>query len=145
MISQALKAKFLVFAVFFVGIATGVLIVNLYETRVIGNQSPPSGRFEREQRRQRAQRNISEFHEYLGLNEPQKQEINQILEETRNEFRRLREETQPKYRALEDASRSKIRTVLDEGQRLKYDEYLKTRDSRSRSGGRDRGAKDAKR
>ena len=44
MIVRYLKAKILVFAVFFIGIATGVLIANFYTTHVAGVRlSGPSG------------------------------------------------------------------------------------------------------
>ena len=46
MIARALKGKILVFAVFFIGIVTGMLIVNFYETRVSG--STPDQRYGRQ-------------------------------------------------------------------------------------------------
>ena len=36
MIARSVKAKLLVFAIFFIGIATGMLIANFYTTRVTG-------------------------------------------------------------------------------------------------------------
>ena len=42
MIARSLQAKVLVFAVFFIGIATGVLIADFYEARVTGSRPEPA-------------------------------------------------------------------------------------------------------
>jgi Spy/CpxP family protein refolding chaperone len=139
MISAALKAKLLVFAVFFIAIATGVLIMNFYETRVSGNRAD---RGEQGARALRAQREINEFHDYLGLDQAQRDQINSIMEEMRSEFRNLAQETRPKYSALQEQSRERIRAVLNDEQRLKYDEYIESRRNRDRRG-RDRGANES--
>ena len=130
MIGRSLKAKILVFAVFFTGIATGILIADFYQTRVTGTREDVSTR----DRDQRAQRDVSKFHDYLGLNEEQRQQVNKILEETRSEFQKLRNETQPRSQAIREESRAKIRALLTDEQRLKYDEFRRTRDQRKNRG-----------
>jgi len=131
MMARSLKAKILVFTVFFIGIATGLLIADFYQTRFTGTRE------ERGDRAQRAQRDVNRFHEYLGLNEEQRQQVNKILEETRAEFQKLRRETQPRFRAIQEESRTKIRALLTPEQQVKYDEFRRTRDERFKNRGRD--------
>src|SRR5436305_4720967 len=108
MIVRYFKAKILVFALFFIGIATGVLIANFYTTHVAGAPDTTNS----QDRAQRAQRDINKFYDYLGLNQAQREEMHKIGEETRKEFRELRQETQPRLQAIQDASRDKIRHIL---------------------------------
>ncbi len=128
MIARTLKGKILVFAVFFVGIAAGVLIADVYQTRVTGTREDVNS-----DRAQRAQRDVSKFDDYLGLNEQQRQQVNKILEETRNQFQALRKETQPRFQAIQEESRVKIRALLTDEQRQKYDEFRRTRDQRKKN------------
>jgi hypothetical protein len=140
MIARSMKGKILVFAVFFIGIATGILLANFYDTRVTGSQ--PDAPIDRVQR---AQRDINKFYDYLGLNEDQRARARRIGEETRDEFRKLRQETQPRFQAIEQESRSRIRAFLTEEQRVKYDEFRKRRDERARDRNRDRENRDPNR
>jgi Heavy-metal resistance len=126
MIVRYLKAKILVFAVFFIGIATGVLIANFYTTHVAGAPDTTNS----QDRAQRAQRDINKFYDYLGLNQAQREEMHKIGEETRREFRDLRQETQPRFKAIQDASRAKIREILNDEQLKKYDEFRRQADER---------------
>jgi hypothetical protein len=135
MIARYFKAKILVFAVFFIGIATGLLIANFYTTRVAGAPDTNS-----QDRAQRAQRDINKFYDYLGLNPAQREEMRKIGEETRHEFRELRKETQPRFEAIQEQSRAKIRALLNDEQRRKYDEFRAKMDARRRN--RDRDFKD---
>ena len=126
MIARSIKAKLLVFAIFFVGIATGILLANFYTTRVSGspdaaNNSP-----------QRAQRDINKFYDYLGLDAAQREQMHKIGDETRHEFQELRKETQPRYEEIQERSRVKIRAVLNDEQRAKYDEFRRNMDERRR-------------
>ena len=127
MIARAIKAKVLVFAIFFIGIATGVLLANFYTTRVAGAPG----------RTQRAQRDINKFYDYLGLNPEQRDQFHRIGEETRHEFQELRSETQPRFQAIQERSRTKIRGLLNDEQRKKYDEFRRNMDERRRNRNRD--------
>ena len=120
MIARSLKAKILVFAVFFIGIATGVLIANFYESRVTGTPTDVANNGERAQR---ARRDVNRFRDYLGLNQEQREKMDKIMEETRAEFRQLRAETQPRFQAIEMESRNKVRAILNDEQLQKYDEF----------------------
>ena len=135
MIARSLQAKVLVFAVFFIGIATGVLIADFYEARVTGSRPEPAPA----DRAQKAQRDVSKFHDYLALTQEQRGQVNKILEDTRHEFQKLRQETQPKFQAIQQASRAKIRELLTDEQRVKYDEFRRRQDERFRNRGREGG------
>ena len=134
MIARSIKAKFLVFAIFFIGILTGILIANFYTTRVMTGSTdamnPPD-------RTQRAQRDINKFYDYLELNQTQREQMHKIGEETRHEFQELRKETQPRFAAIQEKSRVKIRAVLNDEQRAKYDEFRSRMDERRRNRNRD--------
>ena len=134
MIARSLKGKILVFTVFFIGIATGMLILNFYETRVSGSRLDPADTTERVSR---AQREVTKFHDYLGLSEEQRAQTHKLFEEMRGDIRKLRAETQPKFQSIQEQSRAKIRAILSEDQRRKYDEFLQNRQQRNRD--RDRG------
>jgi Spy/CpxP family protein refolding chaperone len=126
--AQSIKGKALLFAIFFIGIATGVLLANFYTTRVSSRDgSPPA----------RAQGDINKFYDYLGLNDEQREQMHKIGEETRQEFQNLRTETQPRFQLIQEQSRAKIRAVLNDEQRAKYDEFRKDRDERRRNHGGD--------
>jgi Spy/CpxP family protein refolding chaperone len=127
MVGRSIQAKLLVFAVFFLGIASGVLIANFYTTRVsstpdLNRPAPP----------QQAQRDINKFYDFLGLTKDQREQMHQIGEETQQEFRDLRMETQPRYQAIQEQSREKIRAILSDEQRTKYDEWRRQRDEERR-------------
>jgi len=132
MIARSIKAKLLVFMIFFAGIATGVLIANFYTTRVTGSDAANNS-----DRAQRAQRDINRFYDYLQLDQPQREEMRRIGEETRHQFEGLRKETQPRYEAIQEESRAKIRAVLNDEQRQKYDEFRSRMDERRRNRNRD--------
>src|SRR5262249_113108 len=136
MSARSIKAKLLVFAIFFTGIASGILIANFYTTRVAGSPDPsnPAGRAQRDQR---VQRDINKFYDYLGLDPPQPEHMHKIGEETRHEFQELRKETQPRFEAIQEQSRTRIRAVLNDEQRVKYDEFRRKMDERRRNRNRD--------
>jgi len=127
MIARALKGKILVFAVFFVGIFTGMLIINFYETRVAG--SPPDMNDNRG-RSSNLQRDVSRVHDYLGLDQAQRDRVNEILEQGRNQVRQLRAETRPRVQAIEENTQAQIRAVLNPDQIERYDKFR--RDVRER-------------
>ena len=133
MIVRYFKAKILVFALFFIGIATGVLIANFYTTHVAGAPDTTNS----QDRAQRAQRDINKFYDYLGLDQTQREEMHKIGEDTRREFREFRKETQPRFQAIQEKSREKIRALLNDEQRKKYDEFRRKRDARRQNHDRD--------
>jgi hypothetical protein len=117
MIQRSLKGKLLVFGVFFIGIAAGVLLTNIYDARVQGDTQEVN-------RQVRAEQDVRNFHDYLGLSEEQRRQVREIMEESGRQFRDLAEETRPQYQAIRQESREKIRGLLDDAQRAKYDEFF---------------------
>ena len=132
MIARSIKAKVLVFAIFFMGIASGVLIANFYTTRVTGSPDAANA-----PDRQGAQRDINKFYDYLGLDQAQREQMHKIGEETRHQYQDLRKETQPRFQSIQEESRAKIRAVLNDEQRRKYDEFRKKMDLRRQNRNRD--------
>jgi hypothetical protein len=149
MISRPIKAKFLVLSVFFIGVVTGVFLVNFYETRVLGeeiedanatvNASPTDtgqaapqqpavrndGRQPGERRRPSIAREVQRFHDYVGLDDEQRVQIEAILEQTRGEFRKLSASTRSQYDVIREESRNQIRAILtSDEQRRKYEELV---------------------
>ena len=142
MIARTALGKILVFAVFFLGIATGAVLDNVYRTRVGASEPTVNRRGPNSQDRTRRDRDAMD--KYLGLDEAQKEQVGKILKETGSELRALREQVGPKFQAIEDGSRERIRAVLTEEQRRKWDEYREShRGERGRSPrGPDRDRKD---
>ena len=131
MIARALTGKILVFAVFFIGIATGILITNFYETRVAG--SPPDLRDNRG-RSGSGQRDVNKVHDFLGLDQAQRQRVNSILDEGRTEVGKLRAESRPKVEAIEEQTQARIREVLNPDQLKRYEEFRRNvRERRNRN------------
>jgi hypothetical protein len=135
MIAPTIKAKLLVFAIFFTGIGSGILIANFYTTRVM--TAPDATATNPPGREQKVQRDINKFYDYLGLDQPQREKMHKIGEETRHEFQTLQKETQPRYEAIREESRTKIRAVLNDEQRAKYDEFRRKMDERRKNRERD--------
>src|SRR5438132_1735138 len=126
MIVHYLKAKILVFGVFFIGITTGVLIANFYTTRVASAPDTANA----QEREQKAQKDINKFYDYLGLNQAQREEVHAIGEDTRRQLRDFREETKPRLQEIQEKGRAKIRMLLNGEQRKKYDDFHRKRDQR---------------
>jgi len=116
MIASSVKGKLFVLTVFALGILTGALVFNVYETRLSADSE--SGN-----RRQRAERDVNAFHDYLGLNSEQRVQIRKIMDESRADFRDLAEQTRPQYDSIREQTRNRVRALLNDEQKRKYDEY----------------------
>jgi hypothetical protein len=121
MIARALKGKILVFAVFFFGIATGILITNFYETRVAGSAPDRTSNRDRG-----GQRDVNKVHDYLALDQEQRDRINEILEEGRRDVRNLRAESRPRIEAIEEHTQAQIRSVLNPDQLKRYEQFRRS-------------------
>jgi len=130
----ASKAKLLVLAVFLLGVVTGAVVQNVYETRKL--DADPTGET-------RSQRQVSRVQDLLGLTAEQRQQWKRIVEESNPEFTRLRDENrklteanQPKIDELMEKTRSKVRAILTDDQKKIYEDYnekmRKVREARSR-------------
>ena len=123
---RTVQAKLLILAVFVVGLLSGAILMDVYETRVFSSD-------------QRGGRGVS-YVEYLQLTEEQEAGVAVILEGTRESFRELRRQTRPLYEQLSENTQNEIRELLTEPQQALYSEWiegLRQRRDRER-GGRDR-------
>ena len=127
MISSATRGKLLVFAVFLVGLVTGAVLDNLYETR--WNAADPDSR--------RSLRVVNQVYDLLELSPEQRQQWDSIVAASRPDFDKLFAENQEllkpnrrKYAELQEQTRAKIRAILTEEQVKKYNEYNERRQQR---------------
>jgi Spy/CpxP family protein refolding chaperone len=123
MIGSVLKGKLLVFAVFLVGVVTGALLFNAYETRVSVVDADSVND-------KKANREVGQFFNFLGLTDEQRKQWQSIMDESKPEYdklfaeqRKLMEPLQPKRDELREQTRSKIRAILTEEQRKQYDDF----------------------
>ena len=138
--TRTLQAKLLVLAVFLAGTLSGVVLTNLYETNVRGDDVQATERRQDGERSRRDRnRERQSFEEYLGLTPEQNAQMSTILEEAREGYRELQARTRPEYHALRSESREQIRSMLRDEQRDLYETWLerdRDRDQKSRRGGR---------
>ena len=142
--TRTLQAKLLVLAVFLVGTLSGVVLTNVYETNVRGDDLQATERRQDGDRSRRGRnRERQSFEEYLGLTPEQNAQMSTILEEAREGYRELQARTRPEYRALRSESREQIRSMLSDEQRDLYETWLerdrerdRERDQKRRRGGR---------
>src|SRR4051812_34371568 len=120
MIARTALGKILVFAIFFVGIATGAVLDNVYRTRVAASDT--NANKDRPNPQDRARRDQDQMAKYLGLDQAQQDQIHKILEDMRAESRQLRDRGD----TLAESTREKIRAVLNDEQRKKLDEFRET-------------------
>jgi Spy/CpxP family protein refolding chaperone len=107
--------------VFVVGLLTGALIDNVYQTR---------WRSDGESVRRSPQQLNQQLYDLLELNAEQRQQFQSILDASRPDFeklfaenRKLLEPNRRKAAELQEQTRSKIRAILTEEQAKKYNEY----------------------
>ncbi len=125
---RTVQAKLLILTFFVVGVMTGFVLADMYETRVLGDAGdrPQSSRFQGRQ----------SFSEFLEFTQAQQVEVQAILGEAREAFRELRAETGPMYARLTEQSRDQIREILNEEQLERYNGWIETEGSRRRFGSR---------
>ncbi len=125
MMKRTFQAKLLILAVFVVGVLSGAILMDVYETRVFSSDDRGRG-------------DVS-YVEYLQLTEQQEAEVSAILERTREGFRELRGQTRPMYEQLRENTRNDIREILTEPQQEFYNEWIE--DQRRRTRDRERGGR----
>jgi len=111
--------------VFFLGIASGAILTNLWETRVspsVVSGDPKSAN------RAKADRDVNKFNDYLGLTAEQKAQVSQILKDSRPEYKKISDQMD----ALRKQNRSQIRAILNDEQKKKYDDFNEGRGNRQR-------------
>jgi len=129
MIARSIKGKLLVFSVFILGIASGVLMSYAWETRV---SSAVIASDAKSVNRAKADRDVNNFYDYLGLSKDQRIQVKQITEDSRPAFNKLFQQTRPQMDALQKQTRSQIRAVLTDDQKKKYDQFYEARRNKQR-------------
>jgi hypothetical protein len=124
MIAGFIKGKMLIFSVFFLGIVSGAILTNIWETRV--NSSVISGD-PKSADRAKAARDVNKFNDYLGLNAEQKSQMSQILKESQSEFKKITDQVRPQMDAQRKQTRSQVRAILTDEQKQKYDAFYEAR------------------
>jgi hypothetical protein len=127
MTGTSLRGKLLVFSVFFAGMLAGVMGAYVYETRM--DISALAAAADKQQATQSASKKLAE---YLELDAPQEQQVEEIMRTTGAEARKLFEPIRPEIESLREQSRARIRAILNEPQQEKYDQWRAERAARSR-------------
>jgi len=115
MISPSIKGKFLVFAVFFLGIASGMMLTNALQMRAGEPKSDD-----------RAKEDVNKFYQYLSLDESQRIQMKKITDDIRPEINKIFKQIRPQMDqidALRKESRIQMRSILTDEQKIKYDEF----------------------
>ncbi|HKY06311.1 MAG TPA: periplasmic heavy metal sensor [Blastocatellia bacterium] len=123
------KARFLVLAVFLIGVAAGALSMNLYQRAA----NPPA---EANADSARPQDHIlRKLKERLELSEDQQHRITAILDDTFNKYRELRQEMEPqikdykpRFEAARQQGRERMRAVLTPEQLPVFEEMVREQD-----------------
>ena len=117
MIARSIKGKVLVFSVFVLGIVSGVLATNVWETRVIS--APVENDAKPADRAKNADRDVNTFYNYVGMNDAQREQAKNIMDQSKPEFKKLMDQG----RALRKETQSQIRSILTDDQKKKYDQF----------------------
>lgn len=125
--SQA-KARIMIAAVFIIGFAAGALSLNLYQkfTSNKSNNVDP---------RDRAGVIIQRMDEKMSLSTPQKDQIRQILDNTREKYGEIRKrmepftkDFEPQFDTVRQQSRNEIRAVLTDKQLSEFEKMVEEQD-----------------
>ena len=129
--TRSRQAQLLILAVFVIGVLTGGVLTELYETRLPSiAQSPDTDQ-------ERREGNFQRFEEFLELDEEQTAQLDTILRDSRERYRELQSRTRPMYRDLTEQSRAEIRGILTGEQLVLYEEWTRRiEESRGARGGR---------
>ena len=63
---------------------------------------------------------LDEMSKRLSLSQPQKEKLNEILDDTRAKYREVRERHKPEMKAIQDEQVEKVNAMLSEAQRAEY-------------------------
>ncbi len=109
-------------AVFVAGAVLGIAATRFHDGR-------PDARGSLSPREYRSQL-LEKLSRDLGLDEGQQQQVEAILDEIGERFRAVREAIEPEFEAIRGERADRIMSVLDQGQRAKYQTILEERERR---------------
>lgn len=116
---RGLKVPGMLIALYVLGIATGALGFTLYRTYAVPESPAGSrGRFDRE-------RYVGRLTQALQLQEGQRRQLDQILDDARGEFGKLRQTIDPQVQAIKERTRVRIRQMLAPDQQQRFEAFVK--------------------
>jgi len=106
--------------VFLAGFSGGVVVTRIFVRGIVDyTMAHP------EKARTRVEQNIElSLNRRLHLSEQQREQIHQILKDSRDRTRAIREEYQPKFNAIVLETRTNIAAVLNPEQNARFEEFL---------------------
>ena len=117
------RVRLAIVAIFLLGFVAGGLAVNLYR-----QGAPPraQGKDERYPRRG----GIESMLKSLNLTDQQKQQVDQILADTRQRITEIHRASEPQMSEIKTQTRERLKTVLTEDQWNQFQQQIKEREAR---------------
>ena len=118
------RVRAAIVGIFILGALAGGLTLNLYrDARVISAPSlGPSGH--------RGSGGFEAMLKSLNLSDQQKQQVEEILADTRQQFEELHRASEPRMTDIRNQTRQRLKAVLTEDQWNQFQQLIKQRDSR---------------
>jgi len=123
--SEKWRVRLAIVAIFLLGFVAGGLAVNLYrQSKVDGSQA-------RNQPFHRGDRpgGFESMFKNLNLSDQQKQQVDQILSDTRQRLQEIHRASQPQMDDIKKQTRERLKTVLTEDQWNQFQQQIKERES----------------
>lgn len=136
------KAILWVLLVFLVGVVFGGTLTFLGVQARLSEASDSPGWRREAHRKQPPERGVNHLAELLDLDESQKSELRQILEQSRQHFVEANRQNKKRFRAIRLETRKQIRAILQPAQIAAFEEFLKKKEQDRQ---RHRGRKDVER
>jgi nucleoside-diphosphate-sugar epimerase len=111
------KAQLVIGLAFFLGAATGGL-----STYLFFNQRPQPVLSVTDV--------ANELSKRVGLEAPQRAQVEDILTESRKQYKQVREQMRQQNQTVRDATRAKIRLILSPKQQISFDEWVREMDAK---------------
>jgi Spy/CpxP family protein refolding chaperone len=121
--SEKWRVRLAIVAIFLLGFVAGGLAVNLYRQ---GKPGAPQAKGPQSQHHP----GIEAMLKTLNLSDQQKQQVDQILSDTRQRFEEIRRASQPQMEEMKKQTRERLKTVLTEDQWNQFQQQIKEREAR---------------
>lgn len=72
----------------------------------------------------------NELGKRVGLEAPQRVQVEEILTESRKQYKQVREQMRQQNQTVREATRAQIRTILSPDQQSKFDEWVREMDAK---------------
>src|SRR5499433_3591825 len=122
--NEKLRVRLAIVAIFLLGFVAGGLAVNLYR------QGNPGGAQGKDLRPLHRGGGIESMLKVLNLTDQQKQEVDQILADTRQRFMEIHRASEPQMSEIKRQTRERLKTVLTEDQWNHFQQQIKEREAR---------------